>query len=256
MVTANPLPREADLSRSKASLLLALIVTGGIVLRCGELSRRSIWFDEAFSWRLTQFSVTELVERTASDVHPPFYYILLKAWTAVFGTSVIALRSLSVVFGALTIVGTYLFTAEAFRNRVELGAGEHKKAKSLGLFAACLVAVSVFQSRYGSETRMYALGTTLTVFSSWSLLLALRSHSRNLSRWLLFALLSLLFLYTHNYAMFSLFAQAVFVLGWLFVQADWNFLAIFRSTTFRYGLLTVGFVILSYLPWLPVFLGT
>src|SRR5262249_55883844 len=152
--------------------------------------------------------------------HPPLYYFVLKAWTGLFGTSVVAFRSLSVLFGALTIVGMHLFTAEAFADREDLGTAG-KKAQGLGLFVACLVATSIFQARYAVEARMYSLGTALVAFSSWSLLIALQANSGRLWKWLLFALISVLFLYTHNYALFSLVAQALFVIGYLCVRSDW-----------------------------------
>lgn len=235
-------------------LLLCLILTAGMLLRCGELNRRSIWFDEAFSWRLTQFSFVEMVQRSASDVHPPLYYICLKTWAALFGNSPFTIRSLSLVFSALTIVGMYLFTAHAFAGREDLGTGNGRKARGLGLFVACLVAVSIFQARYGSEARMYALGTALAAFSSWALLVALQASSRRIGKWAFYALLSLLYVYTHNYALFSLAAHALFVIGWLCVQADWDAIAIVRMPAFRHGLLAATVVALGYLPWVPVLL--
>jgi len=234
--------------------LLALIVVGATLLRSREIAQRSFWFDEAFSWRLTRFPLVEMVERTAWDVHPPLYYLLLKPWAALGGTSPVALRSLSLVFSGLTVVGMYLFTAEAFAGREELGVGAAQKAKGLGLFVAGLVALSIFQARYGSEARMYALATALAAFSGWSLLRALRADSGRRRKWLVYGLLSLLFLYTHNYALFSLAAQAVFVVGFLCVQADWDAGAFLRGPTFRYALLTAAAVALGYLPWLPVLL--
>src|SRR5262249_9820560 len=39
---------------------------------------------------------------------PPLYFVLLKLWMAVFGASPVALRSLSVALGLVTVVGMYL----------------------------------------------------------------------------------------------------------------------------------------------------
>jgi mannosyltransferase len=88
-------------------LTLALILVAGLLLRLHTASTRSIWFDEAWSWRMSQFPLAELIERTAADVHPPLYYLLLKAWTAAFGDSPLAMRSLSALFGVLTILAAY-----------------------------------------------------------------------------------------------------------------------------------------------------
>ena len=91
------------MTRRFALTLLLLIVLIGVGLRSYELTARSLWFDEAFSWRLAQFSFPEMIERAAADVHPPLYYIFLQGWTAIFGSSLQGIRSLSVAFAALTI---------------------------------------------------------------------------------------------------------------------------------------------------------
>src|SRR5688572_27598207 len=102
------------MSRKIALVLLLFIVVLGVGLRSYHLTARSLWFDEAFSWRLSQFPLPELISRDAQDVHPPLYYILLKGWTVVFGASLLALRSFSVFLAALTIAFCYLFVSYAF----------------------------------------------------------------------------------------------------------------------------------------------
>src|SRR6218665_1653730 len=66
--------------------------------------RASIWFDEAFSVYIAQFNFWDIARYTASDVHPPLYYWLLKIWSSLFGTTELAYRSLSILFGAATTV--------------------------------------------------------------------------------------------------------------------------------------------------------
>src|SRR6266699_1987242 len=95
-------------------LALIGICLAGVLIRGYRLSARSFWFDEAFSWRLIEFPLWDMVVRTARDNHPPLYFLVLKAWAAIFGASPGALRSLSVVLGGVTIIGIYLFAWEAF----------------------------------------------------------------------------------------------------------------------------------------------
>ena len=57
------------------------------------------------------------------------------------------------------------------------------------------------------------MGATLAIFSSWALLRALQSPQGRYRDWLLYAVLALLFLYTHNMALFSVAAQAIFIAG-------------------------------------------
>ena len=100
-----------------AWLLLTAIAAVGVCLRCYGLTTRSLWFDEAFTYWVSQFPLDELWNRVIHDNHPPLHYVVLHFWTGIFGTSLGALRSLGVLLGGLTIVGCYLFTVEALRGR-------------------------------------------------------------------------------------------------------------------------------------------
>lgn len=64
-------------------LIVSLIFIMSIL---GLIKSRDIWYDEVFSAVLSGKSVKELIALTAADVHPPFYYIYLKAFRS-FGTS-------------------------------------------------------------------------------------------------------------------------------------------------------------------------
>jgi predicted membrane-bound mannosyltransferase len=75
-----------------------------VALTLGNITRWSIWFDEAFSAYLMRFDFFDIARYTANDVHPPMYYWLLKAWTSVFGTSDLALRLPSLLMIAASIV--------------------------------------------------------------------------------------------------------------------------------------------------------
>lgn len=236
-------------------LILFTILVTGISLRTYRLSERSLWFDEAFSWRLIEYPSVEMLQRSQRDNSPPLYYIILHGWVALFGESAFALRSLSVLFGGLTILGTYLFSVEAFGNSPAVApqGDTPLRGRGIGLLAAALVAFSAIQVRYSWEIRMYALATALAVFSSWSLLRSLRQPSR-LSGWLLYGSFALFLAYTHYYALFTLAAQAVFVVGFLLVRSGWNIAAIFRDKTFWHALLVANIVVIGWLPWLPTFL--
>jgi hypothetical protein len=236
--------------------MLGGILLVGLLLRSYELPARSLWFDEAFSWRLTQFPFLEMVERVGHDNHPPLYFILLKTWATLFGASAVALRALSVLLGCLTVLGVYVFATEAFADEprgAQDNPGGLPRARGTGLLAAALVALSGFQIRYSWEVRMYTLAAALAVFSSWALCRALRPPSR-LRRWLVYSVLAVLLAYTHYYGLFTLAAQAVFVTGFLLVRAGWRPAAVLREPAFRHAVLAAGLVTMAWLPWLPTFL--
>ncbi len=73
-------------------------------LRIVQLGHDSVWVDEAFSARVANLGLTDLVQTaTSDDTNPPLYYVLLHGWINVFGDSETALRSLSAVVGVLLV---------------------------------------------------------------------------------------------------------------------------------------------------------
>ncbi len=249
---ASSLGRSARSARWPTPAILAGIVGVGAALRSYGLFERPFWFDEAFAWRLSQFALPELVRRIGEDNHPPLYPVLLKGWSALWGTSPAALRSLSVLLGAATIVGMYLFAFEACGHGMERGDRDatRRRANGTALFTAALVAISLFQVRWSWDARIYALGATLAAFSSWALFRALRLGSAG--AWLTYALAALAFLYTHYYALFSVFAQALFTGGWFWYSPRFEG----RPAPRRRGLwlwaAALTIVIGGFAPWAPV----
>jgi 4-amino-4-deoxy-L-arabinose transferase-like glycosyltransferase len=228
----------------------------GLTLRIYRLADRSLWFDEAYTWRLINFPFIEMIQRSQLDNSPPFYYILLQSWASVFGDSAFALRFLSVLCGELTIIGIYLFAVEAFGKHLDTGvtsSDQLSRCRGIGLLTAAFVALSALQIRYSCEIRMYALAAALAVFSSWALFRALRSPSY-LRRWLLYGFFALLLTYTHYYGLFTVAAQAIFVAAVLLTRMNWDLLRLFRSLAFRHALFAAALVIAGWLPWLPTFL--
>ena len=245
-------------NRRTALIALACITVFGLALRCYHISSRSLWIDEAFTYRISQFPLPELLDRVAQDNSPPLHFLLLKLWTFALGGSPLALRSLSVFFGVATILGVYLFTVEAFRCRTRSDDGPlpvSAGSRGIALWAAGLVAVSLFQIRWAWDVRMYTLATALAVFSSWALCRALNAQSRRWLPWLGYAALALLFAYTHYFALFTLVAQALFAGCYLLVQARGSLGNLVRSPRFHRALVAGALIGVGWLPWVPCFLA-
>jgi mannosyltransferase len=230
------------MKRSTALILLLLIIIVGIILRSYALTARSLWFDEAFSWRLIQFPLGEMVARDAQDVHPPLYYILLQWWSVVFGSSLLALRAFSVVMAGATIASMYLFVREAVQSR------------PVGLLAAALLAISGWQLQFAWEARMYTLGTFLVMISSWLLLKAVRQQPSRLSWWVVYAIVTVALAYVHYYAFFSIAAQIFFILGYILAGTRWRIGEVLHWRTFWHAIMAGVVMLVAYLPWLPTFL--
>ena len=94
--------------------------------------------------------------------HPPLYYVLAKVWVDLWGDSVHALRTLSVLFSGLGLLAMYWFVRELVARR------------RAALIAMLLLGVSPLFILYGQEAREYALWTLTLLLSSAALLRALR----------------------------------------------------------------------------------
>ena len=199
-------------SRRDAGLLLVVAIA--VALRAPNLTERSLWYDEASSWQTARFPFPELMQSVRLNVHMPLYYLLLKAWMAVLGESVAAIRGFSVTFGALTVLMMSLFGRELYLASAASEDNEpdqlDERAWSFGLVVAGLVAISPCQIFASIEARMYSLGTALAALSSWMLLRILRERGRGWLWWSYGAAITL-FAYTHHYALFTVAAQYVFL---------------------------------------------
>ncbi|MGA2254544.1 MAG: hypothetical protein ABSG53_07785 [Thermoguttaceae bacterium] len=271
------------------AVILAIILVAGVALRTYGLYGRSMWFDESQSWRVAQSPFAEMIARTCRDNHPPLFYVLLRAWMALFGESLFSLRNFSLAFSAMAMLGVYLFTVEAMRLgstcaqardphplplfQKETGPRPHPQSRSqtergtyvtflqtqingrwVGLVATALFAVSLPQIRAAWEIRMYSLGTALVMFSSWLLVRALRTGPARALPWVQYMLVALLIAYTHYIAIFSLVAQCLFALVFLTVQAGWNVKSLLKGAQFRWCAVAFTGMAVGWLPWLPVFL--
>ena len=63
----------------------------------GERQIRPLWLDEASIYWTTRESWLALLEQVGTDGSPPFYFVIVKAFTVVFGKSEFALRLPSLV---------------------------------------------------------------------------------------------------------------------------------------------------------------
>ncbi|MDP4001105.1 MAG: glycosyltransferase family 39 protein [bacterium] len=162
----------------------------------------------------------------------PLYLILLKIWGAVFGNGVWSLRSLSVLFGVLTVWIGYLFVKELFQNKTD-------KVKSLSLISALLLAINPWLVLSSMQTSTVALASFLVLLSSYLWLKTIRENTRK--TWLVYAISLGLGLYTHYFFVFVLITHLGFTIYDIFKQKkDW------RNALGAYLLAA-----LLFLPWLP-----
>jgi mannosyltransferase len=137
---------ESDLEEFAPWLVIIITLVGGL-LRVLLLGAKGMWLDETFSVWMASHSVADMLHWIVRiDQHPPLYYLLLHYWIALNGDTPYYVRLLSVLFGAGTIPIIYLI-------------GKRMSGVVMGLVAAVLLALSLFNIYFAQETRMYTLLT-------------------------------------------------------------------------------------------------
>ena len=144
-------------------LLVILIVAAG-GLRVLHLGTESLWLDEAISVTIANDSFARIVDEAAKDVHPPFYYFLLRVWLLAAHPTEAGARLLSVLLGLLLIVSAY-----ALARRLA--------GRGAALVTAALLALSPFQIQFAPPSQRTA---SPPGSSSTPLLFGHRSQTR---RW-------------------------------------------------------------------------
>jgi len=229
--------------------LLIFVLLLALGLRLYRIQAQSLWNDEGTSIALAARDLAAITRGAANDIHPPLYYYVLHFWLALFGTSELAVRSLSALLGTLLVLLTFAL-------------GRSVAGNTIGLVASFFAALSPFQIYYSQETRMYILCALLGALSVYTFLRLLstwqggftRTNPRASSfrRYLLFVaylIVTILLLYTHYFAVTIILVQNLAFLWWWlkkdrFPDAGYRLLA-----ALRWGV-SQAVIGASYLPWL------
>jgi len=208
--------------------LLVALIGVSVALRIGQVTS-GLWMDEGISIGLASHPVPQLPGLLRLDGSPPFYYLLLHGWMAVFGRSETATHALSLVVSSAAIP-------------VALWAGWSLFSRRAGWIFAILVACSPYLSDFATETRMYALVFLLALLATASFLHAF-AFARRRYLWLFAASLTLL-LYTHNWGLWMALGALVALVPCIAATADRRRLVLDAGRSF-------GAVALAYLAWIP-----
>jgi len=213
---------------------LLVILALAFLLRFYRLDGQSLWADEGTSVALALRSLPQIARDASHDIHPLLYYFLLHYWVRLFGTTEVAVRSLSVVCGTLLAAVTYAI-------------GRQILNRPVALVAAFVAALSPFQIDYSQETRMYILSALLGAASFCALLAMLRAADRRRQvMWhLIYGVTAIAMLYTHYFAVTLLLAQNVVWLVWVGQSGRWR-----RWQRWAQWLIGQVIVACSFLPWL------
>lgn len=174
----------------------AVILIGAAVYLAGCF-QNSIWFDEAYTVGLLQQNFFRMIWVSVFDVHPPLYYMMLKIFTLIFGSSLPVMR----IFSA---IGAILFCLLGYTH-IRRDYGE-----KLGFWFSFFAVTFTSISAYACQIRMYTwamLFVALAAFYGFRV-----SRNPNKRDTLFFILSSLAAAYTHHFAFFTVCAINIFLL--------------------------------------------
>jgi len=194
--------RDASYARGPVGFLEVAAVVGlglaGLYIRVRGLGDESAWGDEIFTLRhLDAPNLVEFLRRAHGESPvPPLYMILEYGWSRVFGTSVPAIRSLSVVLGMVGLAALYGLTRMLAGWRAAV--------------VATVWATFTFWHVYHSqEIRFYGLTTTLALFAVIGFVKFVETRS---TAWLAVnAVFSLAMIWSHPHAGLLFAAQGLFL---------------------------------------------
>lgn len=187
-------------ARTSALFLVGGLTIAAAAIRFSTLGVQSYWADEGYTVRLVNShfrGMLESIPKTEST--PPLYYVLAWAWARAFGTSEVALRSLSALLGTALVPVAYLTAATVAGRRVALA-------------AATLVVVNPLLVWYSQEARSYALLALLVGLSLLACVQVVNGRERAATMVWTWGFVSALALAAHYFAVFVVAPEAIWLL--------------------------------------------
>lgn len=135
-------------------LFVVCVIVATIYFRLLNIDT-AFWYDEACSWfsAKQEFPMGIINNLIHLDLqHTPLYFFLLHFWMKIFGSSEVAIRSLSVIFGILTVPLVYIVSKKITSEKV-------------AILSTLVVAVSPLLVFFSVEARMYPIVVFLVMLS-------------------------------------------------------------------------------------------
>ena len=214
-------------------LNIIIIILGTIFISLGAF-HTNIWFDESYSVAISNHSFSEIWNIGGNDVHPVFYYMMLKIVSLIFGNNILVFRLFSIVpIVILSILGI---------THIRKDYGERT-----GIIFSFLTLILPIIAAYSSEIRMY---TWVMLFVTITAIYANRIYKNELSikNWVIFALFSLLSAYTHYYGL--MFAGIINVILFIYLLKNRKG----KNKDLKIFIIQAVVECLLYVPWLYYFI--
>jgi 4-amino-4-deoxy-L-arabinose transferase-like glycosyltransferase len=201
-----------------------------VCLRAYRMAYFALWNDEVFTVNAARMPWNGMLHTVLADVvHPPLFYILLKVWIGIGGTSISWMRLLPLLLSSVAVVPFYLLCRELEIPRA---------AVSIGFV---LFAFNTLLIHYAQEVRMYS---PLLLFSLTSLWLFVRFTYKG-KGFVVLGITNLILIYTHYYGVLFVVTEAIILTAIAIQRGE----EAERQKTRRF-LTSCVILALLFMPWL------
>jgi hypothetical protein len=215
------------LTKRQSIIECLVLLLVALVLRVWYIGKTDLGGDESFSLYMALQSVPDLVRMLCQGDNPPLWELLLHFWVKVFGISEVSIRTLSLIFSALTVVPIY-FLGEKYLHRFA------------GMAAAIFYCCSTFSIFMAHECRVYSLIGFATASSV--LLFISTIHKPKPFKFILLTLANLMLMYGHYLSVWIIVMEFVIALG----------ISPIRTKIWKPYMLHAATLILLFAPMFPV----
>ena len=211
-------------------IVVIIVIIIGIFFRVTNIDKKIYWHDEVYtSLRVAGYQSNEVTDTffngkiiTTQELlkfqklslntpfsqtikslnthpeHPPLYYIILRLWQNICGSSIIINRTLSIIFSLLVFPTIYWLSRELFND------------KFVSFITVSLVAISPFQILYAQEAREYSLWILTIILSSLFFVKSIKFDKG--IHWISYSLSFSLTFYTSILSIFLPFVNIIYIL--------------------------------------------
>jgi uncharacterized membrane protein len=210
-------------------MLLVLVLISYVAIRVWHLSHFAFGFDEIFSIGVAKMSWGSMMRAIVADlVHPPLFYILLKLWIWIGGTSAFWLRLLPCILSLLIVVPLQGLCNELMLPKLAVAT------------VFILVTFNQLLILYSQELRMYSLLALLSTTSIW-LFIRFITGKKDYVVFGFLLVTNLVMIYTHYYGWVYIGSQFVVMCIWTYYRHEVEKLKLY--------LLSLPILGIAFLPW-------
>ena len=188
--------------------ILALIMLVAALFRLTALTHQSLWLDELHTMNVASpfipwANLFHILK--CCDQHPPLYFVLERLLFTGFGYTEWVARILSAIAGVACVWAIYRLGKELLSER-------------LGLIAAAITCLNIFNINHSQEARNYTLLWLLTTLSYFFFIRLFKYIRKRDAVW--YIMITSLLLYTHYFSLILLCCQAILGIIFLAGVAD------------------------------------